>query len=72
MSAPLPLRITAAPRAKLAVATINVEVLQLWLRCPHCQAALSYLFDPRGQHEVSCELCSEQFDIPLCAGLVLS
>lgn len=63
----------SSPRARIAVAAIYVEALQVWFVCPHCQIALEgYLGDPRGQPDVVCEACGGTFDLPRTAAVVIT
>lgn len=71
MSADLPS--AARARSRLAVAAVYVEALQVWFRCPYCEAVIEgYLSDPRGQRDVSCEDCGGSFDVPARASLVIT
>ena len=60
------------PSARLSVSCILVEPLQVWFHCPRCDTALSGFFsDPRGQNNIECQACGEEFDISARANLVI-
>jgi Zn finger protein HypA/HybF involved in hydrogenase expression len=59
--------------ARIAVATVYVEAVQVWFRCPHCQVPLEgFMSDPRGLWDISCDDCGGQFDISRQAHLVIT
>jgi transcription elongation factor Elf1 len=65
---------TLAPlaSARLSVSCILVEPMQIWFHCPRCQTALTGFFsDPRGQSNVVCQACGEEFDISAKANLII-
>ena len=58
--------------ARLTVTSVLVEPAQVWFHCPRCQTALTgYYGDPRGQNDVECQACGEEFDIAAKANLVI-
>jgi hypothetical protein len=58
--------------ARLNVACVLVEPMRVWFHCPHCDEALTGFFgDPRGQTNVRCQACGEDFDISPTANLVI-
>jgi transcription elongation factor Elf1 len=59
--------------ARLTVSAVYVQALQVWFRCPYCEAALEgYLSDPRGLCDIVCEDCGGQFDVAARAALVIT
>ena len=60
-------------RARLSVMRVHVEPAQVWFHCPRCDEALEgYYMDPRGQRDVTCDTCGEQFDVPASAHVVIA
>ena len=58
--------------ARLSVTSVMVEPVQVWFYCPRCQTALTGFFsDPRGQSNIECQACGEEFDISAKANLVI-
>lgn len=58
--------------ARLSVACVMVEPMQIWFHCPRCGTALTGFYcDPRGQTDIVCQECGEEFDISAKANLVI-
>jgi predicted RNA-binding Zn-ribbon protein involved in translation (DUF1610 family) len=69
MSKPLP----PSTERRLSVMKVHVEPAQVWFDCPRCGISLEgFDSDPRGQSGIVCDACSEEFDIPASASLVIT
>ncbi len=61
-----------AVNARLSVACVLVEPMHIWFHCPRCETALTGFYsDPRGQTNIECQACGEEFDISAKANLVI-